>query len=137
MPHIRSRANRILPRRWRVASVVGAFVVAGGLTWGLASAAGTIPDANGVIHGCFLPPTGSVRIVTSAADCRTGETAIQWNQKGPQGLTGARGVAGPQGLRGATGATGAAGPQGPKGDTGAQGPPGPAGNGVPGTARVL
>jgi hypothetical protein len=47
-------------------------------------------------------------VIDSAAGdtCRNHESAIQWNQTGPQGP---------------------AGPPGPKGDTGPQGPPGPLG----------
>src|SRR5712692_4075467 len=63
-----------------------------------------IPDANGVIHGCYSEQNGDLRIVTGPEDCRKSEVAIALNQVGPQGQQGATG------------------PQGPKGDPGAQGP---------------
>jgi hypothetical protein len=100
----------------------------------LALAVGTnvfasIPDASGVIHGCYtnaINGQSTLTLLDTAAgkSCRANQTAITWNQTGPQGLQG------PQGLKGDTGATGPVGPtgpQGPQGDTGPQGPPGPAG----------
>jgi hypothetical protein len=61
-----------------------------------------IPDANGVIHGCYSTKTGSLRV--TASTCAKGEKALTWNQKGPKGSNGG---------------------QGPKGDQGSIGPPGP------------
>ena len=67
----------------------------------------TIPGADNTIHGCYRTAggdnQGQLRVVDTSADCRSNETAIEWNQKGPTGATGA------------TGATGSPiGPQGPK-----------------------
>jgi hypothetical protein len=45
----------------------------------------TIPDSSGTIHGCYQKGVGSLRVVESAADCRTNETAISWNQEGRPG----------------------------------------------------
>jgi len=99
-----------------------------------------IPDAGGVIHGCFVKSGGSLRVIdATVTNCKSTEMSLEWNQHGqpgvpgPQGLQGAtgpkgdtgakgdagpQGVPGPQGPKGDTGATGASGPQGPKGDTG-------------------
>jgi hypothetical protein len=75
-------------RAWSVAALVvlGALVVAG-------VALATIPDANGVIHACYRPLDGNLRLIDSAttATCRLLETAISWNAQGPAGPTGPRG----------------------------------------------
>jgi hypothetical protein len=78
------------------------------LAFGLSlAAAGTayaaIPDANGVIRGCYNVLTGSARIVDSNS-CSLFERSISWQQTGPRGPTGPQGEPGP------------AGPQGPAGD---------------------
>lgn len=83
---------------------------------------------DGVIYGC-VNRAGVLHVVGSASDCSARETAIQWNQVGPQGLPGAMGPAGP------------AGPTGPMGPTGPQGPAGTSGTGggadqVVGTLRI-
>jgi hypothetical protein len=81
-------------------SVAGLFI-AGGIVYA------TIPDGGGVIHGCY-GPSGKLRVIDTDAgeSCNGSETAVTWNQTGPQG---------PQGLPGSPGATGPAGPQGPAG----------------------
>ena len=61
--------------------------------------------------------------------CKAKETAITWNQTGPQGVPGAPGAQGPPGELGAKGDPGQAGPQGPAGPAGPAGPQGPAGAG--------
>jgi hypothetical protein len=79
------------------------------LTFSLASivAYATIPDANGILHGCYKKSGGTLRLIDNAAEqCGANETPVNWNQTGPQGP---------------------AGPQGPEGPAGPQGPPGPAG----------
>ena len=96
------------------------------LLWLMAPAAfASIPDASGVIHGCYNSTNGTQRIIdTAVASCKIGETAIQWNQTGPQGPQGSQGPQGPQGPQGAQGAQGPQGiqgVQGPKGDTGPAG----------------
>jgi tail collar domain/collagen triple helix repeat protein len=127
----------------QIAVVAGLAVLALGAA-GIAYA--TIPDAAGVMNGCYRTSLddqkGQLRIVDDPASCRSNEARIQWNQKGPKGDTGATGPQGPQGPKGdtgdpgpqgpagpagATGDPGAAGPQGPQGDEGDAGPPGPAG----------
>ncbi len=81
----------------------------------------TIPDAAGIIHGCYNATNGSQRIIdTSLQSCKTNEVPIQWSQTGPPGPVGAQGPQGPQGSPG---------PQGPQGSPGPQGPPGIPGSG--------
>jgi hypothetical protein len=55
----------------------------------------------GVINGCYKSQNGQLRVSDT---CLPSETAISWNQIGPQG---------PQGPQGAQGATGPTGPIGP------------------------
>lgn len=129
--------------------VVGVLVAAGGVAYA------AVPDGNGVIHACYgVDAKGNVtnsavlRITDAASPnkdaqaCKSGEMALTWNQRGPQGPQGIQGQQGPQGLpgqngapgatgpkgdrgpQGPTGVRGAAGPQGPKGDQGPAGPPG-------------
>lgn len=105
-----------------------------------AAAASVNPaTASIVIRGCYYPHVGYVRILAVGQNCRSGETALQWNQTGPTGLTGLQGlpgdtgttgVPGPAGTDGAAGPAGSAGPPGPAGPdgpAGATGPTGPAG----------
>lgn len=70
------------------------------------TAAGTayaaIPDANGVIHGCYNVLTGSAKIV-DGNNCGFFEKAITWQQTGPRGATGATGAQGQQGVPGPAG----------------------------------
>jgi len=57
-----------------------------------------IPDAGGVIHGCYVT-NGQLRVIDESAgeQCKAGETALFWNQTGPQGPQGTPGQQGPQG----------------------------------------
>jgi hypothetical protein len=88
-------------RRVIVVAVVAALLAAGG-------AYATIPDSNGVIHGCSANKDGSLRVIDPGAgqSCATKESPLDWDAKGP---------AGPQGPAGPTGPTGPTGPQGPAG----------------------
>jgi hypothetical protein len=97
--------------------IAAAVIVAAGM---LVAAAGiayaTIPDVNGVIHGCYAKSGGSLRVIDdTVTNCKSTETSLNWNVTGPQGP---QGPAGPQGQQG---------PQGPQGPQGAQGPTGPSG----------
>lgn len=121
---------KILPRSRRVrivlAGVTGAVLLAGiG-----AAAYAALQDSKGVIHAC-VDSKGATRIIDVAVDaCRKNETAISWNQTGPQGPAGAMGVPGAQGtqgLQGVAGPAGSAGPAGAGGPPGQQGVPGPQG----------
>ena len=80
----------------------------------------TIPDAKGVIHGCYSKSGGSIRVIDdSVTSCNTNETSLAWNITGPVG------PGGPQGPIGPTGSQGPQGPAGPMGPQGPQGVPGP------------
>jgi hypothetical protein len=102
--------------------------------FGIATAVqASIPDANGVIHGCYNTslahgsPLGDLRVIdTSRPDgnCASWEAPLNWNQRGVTGPTGKRGPTGARGPTGPRGPTGARGPTGPKGTTGARGPTG-------------
>jgi hypothetical protein len=97
-----------------VITVVMLFVLIGVVAYA------TIPDANGVIHGCYKKSGGHLRVIdsdVSQCDMRA-EIPIQWNQTGPQG------PAGPQGLQGLQGPQGPQGPEGPTGPAGSEGPAG-------------
>jgi hypothetical protein len=67
------------------AAVVGALaatIFAGGIAWA------AIPDATGVIHGCYKSNNGNLRLVESALDCNAMEHSIDWSQQGPPGPAG-------------------------------------------------
>jgi hypothetical protein len=85
----------------------------------------SIPDADGVIHGCYNKSGGSIRIIDSSVTrCGSNETAVNWSQTGPPGPIGPQGPQGPTGPAGATGPTGPVGPAGPRGPAGPEGTPG-------------
>jgi hypothetical protein len=63
----------------------------------------TIPDGNGVIHGCYRNSDGNLRVVNDPTSCRHDETALSWSQTGPQGPQGPVGAPGPQGPQGVPG----------------------------------
>jgi type VI secretion system secreted protein Hcp len=97
-------------RALKIAVPTAAALVAGG-----AVALAAIPASDGTIHGCYAnggTPTGALRIVDEGVQCATGETAITWNQRGPEGP---------------------AGPTGPQGDTGPAGDSGSTGSGTTGS----
>lgn len=78
---------------WVVAMVV---VVARSST-----ALASVPDASGVIHGCYDNKTGIARIIDTATQaCFAKEAAITWSQTGPVGPQGPVGATGPQGPAG-------------------------------------
>jgi hypothetical protein len=83
---------------------IGAMVVAvaTGVAWA------TIPDGQGIIHGCYKTDNGQLRVV-DAASCNASETPLSWRQTGPQGVPGAQGPPGPKGDPGAPGAAGPSG----------------------------
>jgi hypothetical protein len=67
------------------------------LVAGLALA--SIPDGNGVIHGCYSKQNGALRVIDSAkTSCPTGYRALDWNQKGRRGAKGIPGQPGPGGI---------------------------------------
>jgi hypothetical protein len=88
-------------------AITGALLVAAGIAYA------AIPDAGGVIHGCYKkssPNQGTLRVVDTekSQTCQSSETAISWSQTGPQGPQGPQGAQGPQGIQG---------PQGPSGSS--------------------
>ena len=91
------------------------YAVAGALAaFALGSAAfAAIPGSGGVINGCYDKQSGQLRVTDPQAgtpkSCTDKETALDWNQQGPQGI---------QGPKGEPGAQGVPGPQGPQGDAG-------------------
>ena len=106
-------------RHWRapvwlvLACGVALALAAGGITL----AGHTDPNE---IHAC-VHKDKLKRIVGDPGDCKKKETALSWNQAGPQGLQGPQGV---HGTQGALGPAGSAGPAGPSGPSGPQGPAG-------------
>ena len=74
--------KRIGVRRVAVFSSLAILV----LTGSTAAIAAQTSAPTVAIRGCYLPGAASyVRILTPAQHCRAGETAIQWNQTGPEG----------------------------------------------------
>ena len=71
-------------------ALVVALAAAGGVAYS------SIPDAQGVIHGCYDNANGALRVIDTDASgvCRGGETALDWNQQGQPGLTGHTGPTG-------------------------------------------
>jgi hypothetical protein len=89
-------------RRGRLLALAGfvALLAAGAVAYA------DIPDS-GVINGCYLKSTGSLRVIDKdTTNCRVSETAISWNQLGPTGPSGPTGASGPSGPTGPSGATG-------------------------------
>ena len=59
------------------------------LVFGIVAYAANIPDANGIIHGCYKKTSGQVRVIDGETSfCDSNELPLQWNQTGPQGQTG-------------------------------------------------
>jgi Collagen triple helix repeat (20 copies) len=77
----------------------------------------TIPDNDGVIHACYTKAGGTLRVIdASVTNCKSGETALDWNQQGQPGQPGPPGPQGEQGAQGDPGPPGPQGEQGPPGD---------------------
>jgi hypothetical protein len=115
-------SNSIRSRRGQamvMLSVIGIGLLA-------AFAYASIPDEDGVVHGCYKRSGGTLRVIdypTVQCDSRA-EIQISWNQTGPRGPQGVPGPQGPAGIAGPVGPTGPAGPQGEQGPAGPQGPAG-------------
>jgi hypothetical protein len=121
----------------RYLTILAAASISTVLAVGVAVAA--IPDAGGVIHGCYSGQGSKAKggaqlyiLDTATNTCTNGQTAIVWNQTGPQGPQGVQGEQGPQGVQGEQGPQGVQGEQGPQGVQGEQGPQGVQGD--PGAA---
>lgn len=86
-----------------------------------------------LIHSCVSKGllglgAGTIRIVSNPGACNANETALSWNQQGPQGPQGLQGIQGPPGADGAPGQQGLPGEQGPRGEQGLPGEEGPKGD---------
>lgn len=94
-------------RRLLLLGVVVALAASAGIAYA------TIPDEDGVIHACYKSTgdnAGAVRVINAPAqNCKASESALDWNQTGPQGPQGSDGPQGPQGPAGPPGPAGAAG----------------------------
>ena len=78
--------KRVLGRR----AVAAAIVAVVGITVG-GIAYASIPDSNGVIHGCYNTDNGALRVFGKTKDyqqCNATEKALDWNQTGATGATG-------------------------------------------------
>jgi hypothetical protein len=89
------RVGRVLIKVWPMALAV--VFVAG-------VAVASIPDSQGVIHGCYVTSGGRLRVIDSGKGqkCRPAETSLNWNITGPQGKPGPQGQPGLQGPPGAS-----------------------------------
>ena len=84
-----------LRSRRTVVAGVAIFAIAGGIAFA------SIPDADGVIHGCYRSAAGDaqgqLRVVEDPARCRGNETPIQWSEQGVAGPPGPPGEVGEDG----------------------------------------
>lgn len=63
-----------------------------------AVAAGVIPGADGVIHGCYNAKNGILRVIDpDVSSCKRSEQMIAWNERGPEGPPGPEGPKGEPG----------------------------------------
>ncbi len=101
------KGTRALLRRGTVLAAVAAAFAAGGIAYA------SIPDSSGVIHACYLPGIGLLRVYDSqSSGCTSKEKSLNWSQQGPAGATGPTGPTGPAGPAGPPGPTGPAGTSG-------------------------
>ena len=121
-----ARADR---RRWRpgpeTAIALGALLLAGG---GVGWAASTTSDS-GVVNACAGATSRQLYLMPPGG-CQAGDTALQWNVQGPQGIQGPRGLQGVPGTPGLQGVPGTPGRQGAQGPAGVSA--GAVGAGLPG-----
>jgi hypothetical protein len=94
--------NMIKNRMVIIAGATALVLAAGGGAAYAASA--SIPDSSGVIHGCYKPTSnggvsalGVIDTALPGGTCPKGQTALSWNQTGPQGPAGPAGPQGPAG----------------------------------------
>jgi hypothetical protein len=73
-----------------LAGVAAAAVLVGGTAYGAVS---SIPDAAGVVHGCY-DSGGNVKVIDTSitASCPKGYSSLDWNQTGPAGKDGTDGT---------------------------------------------
>ena len=88
--------------------MIAAFIALGGTSY---AALRTVPGSDGQVHACYgklvysagthkLLSGGALRVVPQGTQCRRGEVALAWNQRGVQGPSGPQGAAGVQGASG-------------------------------------
>ena len=98
MDALSSPVGKLFATRTRTAAFVVVVVAA------VSVAYASIPDSNGVIHGCYQKNNGQLRVIDPAvSNCTPSETPLQWSQTGPQGPVGPQGPEGPQGPTGPEG----------------------------------
>ena len=85
-------------KRFGVFRPARAFVL--GLLFMATLATAGIPDAEGIIHGCYNQQNGLLRIVDDPNTCRGPEEKISWNAEGVEGMKGDKGDTGDQGPAG-------------------------------------
>ncbi|MCW2917284.1 MAG: hypothetical protein JWN52_5352 [Actinomycetia bacterium] len=84
---------RSTPRTASVVAAATVLLVGGGIVYAGASSSSTAS----VIHACKKKSTGALRVIAAGHSCAGGETALQWNTKGPAGPRGPVGKTGPAG----------------------------------------
>jgi hypothetical protein len=111
---------RLRSRRFWLGLVIGVVAASG-----VGAAFASIPDSNGVIHGCDAKASGNttpgtLRVIDTGLgqSCGLNEVALNWNQQGVKGATGPQGPKGPTGAQGIPGQKGPSGPEGPTGPSG-------------------
>jgi hypothetical protein len=96
--------TRLFPLRLlRSRILVGALgLVLGAVLGGTTAALASIPDPNGVIHGCVGVDSGLLQVIdpSTGQTCGAGDTAVDFNQQGPQGPKGDKGDKGDPGAPG-------------------------------------
>src|SRR5262249_16297374 len=80
-----------------IVAIVAIAAIAAGTT-----AYPAIPDVNGVIHGCYDPKTGALRVLDTPTNgfslsCAPKEAGLTWSQQGPKGDRGDKGDKGDKG----------------------------------------
>ncbi len=87
--------------RSKTAAVITTAIVTASVVGGIAYAASSPIDSGGVIHGCYNPTTGAMKLRTGATCPATGmKTPISWNSQGVQGVQGDKGDQGTSGMPG-------------------------------------
>jgi hypothetical protein len=56
------------------------FLALGGVAYA------SIPDPDGLIHGCYRNTSGDMRVIDSEETCQSNETPLNWQQAAPAGF---------------------------------------------------
>ena len=83
--------------RRRIGRAVSAALLVAVVATGTALASRSVLGEGDVLYACTQNTSGVLRLVANTGDCRSTETAVQWNTQGPPGD---RGPEGPQGSAG-------------------------------------